>query len=71
MDQVKLFGCSAVEELERKINEFLATDPGEIVDLHVNKVYDPERKTTCFSAIVWFEKRRVKTKAASRGGKRT
>ncbi|NTV52495.1 MAG: hypothetical protein HGA76_05735 [Candidatus Firestonebacteria bacterium] len=63
MDQVKLFGCNTVEKLEVKINEFLATNPGEVLDLRVEKLYDPDRKTTCFSALVWYEKSKPRTKA--------
>lgn len=67
MDRIKIFGCNDEVRLEGEMNAFLATHPGKIVDMRVDKLYDPDRKSTCFSAVIWYEaKPAAKPKAKKR-----
>ena len=60
MDQIKIFGCNDEVRLEGEMNAFLATNPGKIITMRVDKLYDPDRKATCFSAMVWYQARTAK-----------
>ncbi len=66
MDRIKIFGCNDEVRLEGEMNAFLATHPGKIVDMRVDKLYDPDRKSTCFSAMIWYQAKVVEPKAKKR-----